>query len=408
MDEKYDVVVLGTGLKECILSGLMSIEGKKVLHMDRNKYYGGSSTSLSPLTELFEKFGIKTNPDRYGRSRDWNVDLIPKFLMAYGLVSFFEKRRLAHMLQWVVEVDFKNPSTYQKVYAPPLDVHRDSIVHAFDKFSIGENTQFGIKTNPDRYGRSRDWNVDLIPKFLMAYGMCSIGMNFTIGNLVKLLVHTSVTRYLEFQSIDGSYVYHKKSIHRVPSSETEALTSGLVSFFEKRKLRICYSGLWRWISRILVPTKRFTHLRSMFHRDSIVHAFEQVQLLVENTQNFVGHALCLYPDDSYKRNTPADDAIKRMQLYNQSVARYGKSPYVYPLYGLGELPQAFARLSAVYGGTYMLNKPVEEIVLEGGKVVGVRAEGEVARCDTVICDPSYAMNRVRKVGQVSVISHFIP
>jgi len=41
---------------------------------------------------------------------------------------------------------------------------------------------------------------------------------------------------------------------------------------------------------------------------------------------------------------------------------------LYPLYGLGELPQGFARLSAIYGGTYMLDKPVDEIVMEGGKV----------------------------------------
>lgn len=33
-------------------------------------------------------------------------------------------------------------------------------------------------------GRGRDWNVDLIPKFLMAN-----------GSLVKLLIHTGVTRY---------------------------------------------------------------------------------------------------------------------------------------------------------------------------------------------------------------------
>ena len=46
----------------------------------------------------------------------------------------------------------------------------------------------------------------------------------------------------------------------------------------------------------------------------------------------------------------------------------GKSPYLYPLYGLGELPQGFARLSAIYGGTYMLDKPVDEIVMENGKV----------------------------------------
>ena len=44
--------MLGTGLTECILSGLMSVEGKKVLHMDRNDYYGGESASLN-LTQVF-------------------------------------------------------------------------------------------------------------------------------------------------------------------------------------------------------------------------------------------------------------------------------------------------------------------------------------------------------------------
>ena len=36
MEEKYDAIVLGTGLKEGILSALLSVHGKKVLHMDRN------------------------------------------------------------------------------------------------------------------------------------------------------------------------------------------------------------------------------------------------------------------------------------------------------------------------------------------------------------------------------------
>ena len=30
MDEEYDVIVLGTGLKECILSGILSVDGLKV------------------------------------------------------------------------------------------------------------------------------------------------------------------------------------------------------------------------------------------------------------------------------------------------------------------------------------------------------------------------------------------
>lgn len=72
------------------------------------------------------------------------------------------------------------------------------------------------------------------------------------------------------------------------------------------------------------------------------------------------------------------------------MARYGKSPYIYPLYGLGELPQSFARLSAIYGGTYMLDKPVHEIITDkSGNFVGVRSGNEIVKARQVIGDPSY-------------------
>jgi len=53
----------------------------------------------------------------------------------------------------------------------------------------------------------------------------------------------------------------------------------------------------------------------------------------------------------------------------------------------------------------MLDKPVEEIVMEDGRVVGVKSGGETARCSMVICDPSYAPERCKKVGQVR--HHFL-
>jgi Rab GDP dissociation inhibitor len=67
---------------------------------------------------------------------------------------------------------------------------------------------------PPDMGRGRDWNVDLIPKFLMAN-----------GSLVKLLIHTGVTRYLEFKSIEGSFVYKGGKIYKVPADEMEALAT---------------------------------------------------------------------------------------------------------------------------------------------------------------------------------------
>jgi Rab GDP dissociation inhibitor len=61
MNEDYDVIVLGTGLKECVLSGLLAVKGKKVAHLDRNSYYGGEKTSLN-LTNLWQKFRPRVEP----------------------------------------------------------------------------------------------------------------------------------------------------------------------------------------------------------------------------------------------------------------------------------------------------------------------------------------------------------
>ena len=131
--------------------------------------------------------------------------------------------------------------------------------------------------------------------------------------------------------------------------------------------------------------------------------------LEAGTKDFAGHAMALYQTDAYldvKGGAP--EAIERLKLYGNSVARYGKSPYIYPLYGLGELPQGFARLSAIYGGTYMLNTNVDELVYEGDKAVGIKAtmtgiEPEMkfeTRAKTILGDPSYFPDKVRVVGHV--------
>ncbi|KAK7101913.1 rab GDP dissociation inhibitor beta-like [Littorina saxatilis] len=299
MDEKYDVIVLGTGLKECILSGMLSVDGKKVLHMDRNKYYGGDSASLTPLVDVFTHFN-KPKTKEYGRERDWNVDLIPKFLMANG-------------------------------------------------------------------------------------------------QLVKLLVHTGVTRYLEFKSVEGSYVYKDKDkkIYKVPADEREALGSSLMGIFEKRRFRNFLQFVQEYNEEDPSTWKGMDPNQS-----TAAQLFEK-HGLDDNTRDFTGHAIALYLNDNYMAG-PCKDLIRRCRLYSDSLARYGKSPYLYPLYGLGELPQGFARLSAIYGGTYMLDKPNCEIVYdETGKAIGVKdAEGVMAQCDAVVCDPSYAKEKCKVIGKV--------
>jgi len=180
----------------------------------------------------------------------------------------------------------------------------------------------------------------------------------------------------------------------VPATEGEALSTPLLGLFEKRRFRSFLIFLQDYDEN-KKETWNGLDVPRMTMRDLYKHFG-----LNEDTQEFTGHAMALHSFDSYL-DQPAILTIKKIVQYSQSLARYGVSPYVYPLYGLGELPQAFSRLSAVYGGTYMLNKPMTRVVYgEDGQVVGVESEGEVAKCKMVIGDPSYFPTKVKKTGQV--------
>ncbi|KAJ3213700.1 Rab GDP dissociation inhibitor alpha [Clydaea vesicula] len=243
MNETYDVIVLGTGLSQ-----YLSLDGKKVLQIDENPYYGGESASLN-LVQLTEKF------------KDANLDL--------------------------------------------------------------------------KELNSKDWAVDLIPKFLLSN-----------GEIVDMLHYSNIPRYVEFKQIDGTFILKNGSISKVPTTEVEALTSSLIDLAEKNRLKIFLEFIKSYVSED-VSTHQGVDLCSIKMRD----LFEKFNLSKE-TQDIVGHSLALNQDDAYLDEI-AKDTVNRISLYVTSVARFGKSPFIYPLYGLGELSQGFSRLSAVNGATFM-------------------------------------------------------
>jgi Rab GDP dissociation inhibitor len=259
--------------------------------------------------------------------------------------------------------------------------------------------QFGRTGDPpeDKLGRSRDYSIDLVPKLIMSAGV-----------LVKLLLHTDVTRYLEFKSIEGSYVYKKGSIYKVPGTESEALTTSLLGMFEKKRFRDFLTFLQKYDSNNPKTTDGFD-----VDKQPMKELFAKYKL-DSQVQDFVGHALALHQDDDYLER-PARESMDKISLYVESLMRHGKSPYIYPLYGLGELPQGFARLAAIYGGTYMLNKKVDEILYNtDGSFQGVKSGDETAKAPIVIGDPSYFLknDKVEKKGQVvrciCILSHPVP
>ena len=331
MNTNYDVIVLGTGLKECMLAGLLAKfpkktegeeqkEGAKILQLDRNGYYGSDSASLN-LTNLWKHF-------RQG-----------------------------------VEV-------------------------------------------PKQYGENRDWNVDLIPKYIMAN-----------GSLVKLLLKTNVSQYLEWKAVDGTFVYQfhqggmfskaKGVIHKVPCTAAEALKSDLMSFFEKNRCKNFFAFIQDYeinnpkTQNGLSPVAPFKDYIKKYSLES-------------NTVDFIGHAVALYTNDNFLEQK-AITTIEKMQLYFNSFGRYGNSPFIYPVWGLSGLAEGFSRLCALYGGTYMLNRDVEEILYdENGNFRGIKSQGEEAYGKILITEPSYVQKfgKVKSVGKVirriCILNHPIP
>lgn len=216
------------------------------------------------------------------------------------------------------------------------------------------------------------------------------------GKLVKILLHTKVTRYLEFKSVDGSYVFKDGKVQKVPATPSEALNSALMGFFEKRKFR----NFLLFVSSY-EKDKPATYMKGKSMDQITTRQLYEEYGLDANTQAFTGHAMALHRDDDYL-NQPASETVEAIQLYAYSLERYGKSPYIYPLYGLGGMPEGFSRLCAIHGGTFMLNKGIDEILYnENGVAWGVKGDNEVAKANIIIGDPSYFSNtKTRVVGRV--------
>ena len=134
--------------------------------------------------------------------------------------------------------------------------------------------------------------MDLIPKFIMAN-----------GKLVKMLLHTKVTKYLEWKCVDASYVaQHKKkgwvskekmAIAKVPATDQEALKSSLMGLIEKKN---CIN-FYKYVDDVDLADESTWKKRDL-NTMSIEDIFKHYKLGA-NTVDFLGHAVALHTNDDY-------------------------------------------------------------------------------------------------------------
>ena len=132
----------------------------------------------------------------------------------------------------------------------------------------------------DEYGSKRDYACDLIPKFVMAKGL-----------LVKILLHTRTTHYLDFAKVEGSYVMAKGVVNKVPATAQEAMSSNLMGMFEKRRMKKLLDYAFTFD-----PADASTHDGKDMATQPMQATFDYYSLDAA-TSTFIGHSIALYTTD---------------------------------------------------------------------------------------------------------------
>jgi len=216
---------------------------------------------------------------------------------------------------------------------------------------------------------SREFMVDLAPKAMLG-----------AGNLVEALVSSGAHNYLECKIVQGAALWQHTRLAAIPASRADIFKDRTLSPGDKRKLMRFLKDVLEPEDNPASPSEDSTAglgsaISSKFDDRPLVSVLEE-QGLPPNLREVILYGLVLASTDQHAaaKEGPLQPGIvsaregkAAMAKYIASVGRYGPGTgaFLVPLYGMGEIPQAFCRVAAVGGAVYVLRCPVTEILLAG-------------------------------------------
>lgn len=329
-EDEFDVIIVGTSLTESILSAALSVAGARVLHLDENPFYGShhATISLEKTHDLIVSTGTSqisegvTSPEHCGRPGGNDV---------------------------------KQPSQMGR-----LDLN---VVELGEQIFANVESYFAREDVADSL--SRRVSIDLRPLVLLAG-----------GTFVDLLIQTGAGHYLSFRPLDSTCLRfsglstiaegaESSLLQKVPVSRSDVFQSKFLTMVEKRLLM------------------RFLKTSVTVGEGEIVESGEEVELsgsfeelmarsnLTDNIRAFLRHAIVfseiLELASKNREDVSASDCRSALRTYMKSLMRYNTpTPFLYASHGSSELCEAFCRLSAVKGGTFMLRRRIESVATKYG------------------------------------------
>jgi RAB protein geranylgeranyltransferase component A len=279
--------------------------GKSVLHLDENQYYGGFSASLA-------------------------LDSLNDFLSAAK--TCLPSSASHENFQWQQVTEVK-----KKAFKGTQSVHHVEIVNPSE-----EKTDM-VKSP----SLSRRCSIDLVPKVIWSRSI-----------VIDTLIRAGVSRYMEFKTIQHLYMQAEGEMMQVPVSKADVFKTSNISLLEKRQLM-------KFITTLSNPDENEQAILAEYSSRPFAD-YAKLKKISERLTNFISYAIALEPHSLTSSSTMTTSvATANVLKFMSSVGRYGgHSPWIYPLFGVGDLCQSFSRLSAVYGAVFILGQHATEITTD--------------------------------------------
>ncbi|KAG0565458.1 hypothetical protein KC19_8G191800 [Ceratodon purpureus] len=341
----FDAIVLGTGLPESILAASIAAAGKTVLHLDA--YEGYLSPWASPSFSTLSSFASSGG-------------CLPKASFSAEEELTFSPEEIEYKILEVKDA----PALYSHVKVSP----------AHDESSLG---------------RLNRYSLDLAgPKVV-----------FCAGPLVDALVSAQADHHVRFKGVEASFIWRDGQMTAVPASRSDVFRDKTLSLADKR-------FLMRFFKLVADYTDSEGGTSGELAAENLDRPFVEFlrrQQLPTLIREIILYAIALVDDDQEQVSDVASlvstkDGLQALALYLASASRFPDAPgaFLYPMYGHGDLPQAFCRCAAVRGALYVLRMPVVSLLLdkESGDCKGVQiASGQVLHSEKVIASPTFCVEQ---------------
>ncbi|CAD5114216.1 DgyrCDS3361 [Dimorphilus gyrociliatus] len=382
LPDDFDVVILGTGLVESITAAAFSRIGYKVLHMDKNCYYGSDVGSFT-FKGLQERFSSKLLEDKSIDSEQLispeerciklNIDS-PNF-SNYESQIFVPDEEPEEDSKEITEQDDKDAESSPKENREPSSVQdtdsdkdgkpcEKDIEKVTEKATCNQMKKEDSKTSKKLWTKQkmekqdRHFNLDLNPRLL-----------FCRGDMVDLLISSDVAKYVEFKTITRILTLQDNEIKKVPCSRADVFSSKDISMAEKRILM-------KFLQNTLKYKEQPEEYNSFSERP--FREFLISKSLPDNIRHFIQYNIAM-----------VDDETSTLIVCTNVLTAY-----------IEYLPMLLTRVwigllnlfCAVFGGTYCLERTAANIITdESNQAIGIiDTTGQRIKCKHIIMNYSFA------------------